>query len=65
MPSRPLAQVFAYDMKTAKWVAYKDKDLATMDHRGLLQYDDRYWTVGGMIEGQLVSDRVTGFKLKF
>lgn len=65
VPSQPLAQVFAYDVTSATWIMYRDKKPATMDHRGLLHHEGRYWTMGGMVDGQIVSGAVSSFKLKF
>jgi len=57
-PSEPKAHVFGWDFTKDNWVAYPDKATASMDHRGLLKWDGDWITVGGMLEGQLVSNRV-------
>jgi len=33
-----------------------------MDHRGLVPYGDRWLTVGGMLAGQEVTDRVIAYE---
>lgn len=56
-PSNPTAHVFSWDFKAVNWVAYKDKPVPSMDHRGLVKVDDTWFTVGGMIGDQQVTGR--------
>jgi hypothetical protein len=57
-PSAPSARVFGYDFAAGRWVAYPDKPLASMDHRGLIAADGKLYILGGMVEGQQVTDRI-------
>ncbi|WP_417451771.1 Kelch repeat-containing protein [Kordiimonas sp.] len=57
-PSKPQKHVFAWDFERDNWVAYADKPIATMDHRGLMQWNGDWITVGGLTEGQKVTDGV-------
>ncbi len=57
-PSRPTAHVFAWDFTRDNWIAYRDKPIPSMDHRGLLKMGSEWFTVGGMTEQQVVSGEV-------
>lgn len=57
-PSKPTKHVFAWDFARDNWVAYKDKPVASMDHRGLVKIDGVWMTIGGMIEGQHVTGAI-------
>jgi N-acetylneuraminic acid mutarotase len=63
-PSEPSARVFAFDPTTDSWVEFADKPLATMDHRGLLEVDGVFYTVGGMVGGRTVTNRISSFTLE-
>jgi len=63
IPSKPSASVFGYDLRHGRWRLYGEKLFATMDHRGLLEVNGRFYTLGGMVEGQEVSDVVSWFEL--
>ena len=60
-PSGPSAEIFAFDYEEGYFLELGTKPIATMDHRGLLKVGDQYITVGGMTEGQEVSDLVMAF----
>ncbi len=57
-PSKPTAHVFAWDFTNDNWVAYKDKPVASMDHRGLVKLGGKWFTIGGMVGAQQVTARV-------
>lgn len=59
-PSKPTAHVFAWDFAADNWVAYKDKPVPSMDHRGLVKLGHSWFTVGGMVGAQLVTGDVLG-----
>lgn len=63
LPSEPSAMVFAYDPAAGEWLELGRKPVATMDHRGLLESGDNFYTIGGMGTGQEVSDQVLSFRL--
>ncbi len=56
-PSAPAHQLVAYDPGTG-WVELEPPPVATMDHRTLAVAGGWVFVVGGMEEGQRVSDRV-------
>ena len=63
VPSRPSASVFGYDLREGTWRLYGEKLYATMDHRGLLEVNGRFYTLGGMVQDQEISDVVSWFEL--
>ncbi len=64
VPSEPSDRVFGYQMDRGEWLVYAPKETATMDHRGLLEIDGVFYTVGGMVAGQEVSDGIFSFRLR-
>lgn len=62
-PSEPEAAVLSFDMETLTWAVEGALPLPTMDHRGLIKHQDRYYTIGGLEAGQKVSDHFGWFKL--
>ena len=62
-PSEPSSLVFAYDPASGAWSVLGRRPVATMDHRGLLEAGEYFYTVGGMGTGQIVSDQVLSFRL--
>ena len=63
-PSNPEKRALIFDMEKQSWRAVKLKNPPSMDHRGLVPVGDRWLTVGGMLEGQSVTGRVTAYQLK-
>lgn len=63
-PSGPSASVFGFDIVQKEWRIFGEKPYATMDHRGLVQLGNRFYTLGGMAEGQEVIDAVFWFSLE-
>lgn len=57
-PSKPQKHVFAWDFAQDNWVAYEDKPVASMDHRGLVSWQGDWITIGGLVEGQQVTGDV-------
>ncbi len=57
VPSQPRREVFAFDVKTRRWIGLPRLSTATMDHRALATVDGASMVVGGMREGRRVSDR--------
>ncbi|MCK0068762.1 Kelch repeat-containing protein [Kordiimonas laminariae] len=57
-PATPKAHVFAWDFNRDNWVALEDKVTPTMDHRGLLRWQDDWLTIGGLYKDQRVSGAV-------
>lgn len=63
VPSEPSNRVFAYDLEQETWRLFAPKTPATMDHRGLLEIDGVFYTIGGMLAGQTVTDGIFSFRL--
>lgn len=57
-PSKPTTHVFAWDFTKDNWVAYRDKPVPSMDHRGLVKLGGKWFTIGGMVGAQEVTARV-------
>jgi hypothetical protein len=62
-PSEPSARVFAYRVADGGWEELGSLPEASMDHRGLVEHETFFYLIGGMLEGQQVSDRVIRFRL--
>jgi len=65
VPSNPSASVFGFDIVLKEWRVFGNKPDATMDHRGLVQFGKRFYTLGGMGEDQTVLDDVYWFTLEY
>jgi N-acetylneuraminic acid mutarotase len=65
LPADPENSFFAWDMAAANWVRFPEVSRpATMDHRGLLKIGkEGFITIGGMTDGQVVTDRVVSVPL--
>lgn len=57
--AEPAAGAFLYDLAAHAWRQMDLANAPSMDHRGLLPYAGGWLTVGGMLAGQAVTDRVT------
>ncbi len=62
-PSEPAIGGLLFDLDKLSWREFSLPGPATMDHRGLVPYGDRWLTVGGMLAAQEVTDRVVAYKL--
>ncbi len=62
-PSEPSDQVWAFHLKQGQWQVYQNEQ-ATMDHRGMVEIDERWWVIGGMAENQRVLQTLTEYKLR-
>lgn len=60
-PASPTARTFAFDLGRLQWVDLGERHSPSMDHRGLLEADGFYYTLGGMGEGRKVIGDVIGF----
>jgi len=62
-PASPSARTFAFDIRRDRWVDLGPKPQPSMDHRGLLEADGAFYTLGGMgSERQVIGD-LTAFTL--
>jgi N-acetylneuraminic acid mutarotase len=57
-PSPASAQVDAFDLASKQWRKLPNLSHPSMDHRGLLPSGDSFYLVGGMREGQAISNEV-------
>lgn len=56
VPSSPSAAVVAYSVTADRWERWTDLEVASMDHRALPILEGRGFLIGGMREGQDVTD---------
>ena len=64
-PSAPSAHVWGYDIEADDYVVFKDKPVASMDHRALIHLGgEQFLTFGGMDKNQNVTDRVDIFTVR-
>jgi len=57
----PSDKVFAYDLRKDEWVTLGTLDEASMDHRGLLEHEGRFYVVGGLDAELGVRDDISVF----
>jgi len=62
--SSPAADALLFSLETNSWQEIGVDGPATMDHRGVVSFQDGWLIVGGMLDGQQVTDRVTSFALE-
>ena len=62
-PSEPVGGALLFDLDSLSWRELSIDGPATMDHRGLVPYGDRWLTVGGMLADQEVTDQVITYRL--
>lgn len=60
-PSQPVTNILRYNLERQAWVAFPSGAAGSMDHRGLVRFGDSWLTVGGMVKGQQVTDRVVAY----
>jgi len=58
VPARPLRQIVTYAPESNAWGALEPLPVATMDHRNAAISAGRVFMAGGMLDHQIVSDRV-------
>ena len=63
-PSEPVGSALSFDLDSLAWREMPVAGPATMDHRGLVPFENRWLTVGGMLAGQEVSDQVVAYKFE-
>lgn len=59
VPANASDLLFAYDLGSGQWITLGRTGKPSMDHRGLIVFDEAYWTLGGMndqreVTGELV-----------
>ena len=63
-PSEPASGALLLDLSSLSWMVMPLSAPTTMDHRGLVPFGDRWLTVGGILAGQEVTDRVVGYTVE-
>jgi hypothetical protein len=61
-PAEPSADGLRFDLDSLEWQVLTQKNPATMDHRALAVIDGAWLTIGGMLKGQVVTDKVVAYK---
>ena len=59
--SQPVAEILRYDLGRQSWTVLAPAAIASMDHRALVGFRGAWVTVGGMLEDQQVTARVTAY----
>lgn len=59
--SIPSDKVFAYDLRKDEWVTLGTLAEPSMDHRGLIEHEERFFIVGGLSNRRRVRDGITVF----
>jgi len=62
-PSQPSNKVFAWNIADDHWQEIGTTEIATMDHRSLLESNEQFYILGGMQKGQKVSADVIAFRV--
>lgn len=57
-PSEPTSEIWSYHVDKRTWEVIKG-DKATMDHRGLINIDGSWYTLGGIANNQVVIPTIT------
>ncbi len=62
VPSQPSELIFAYDIGLNQWQSLGKQQIPTMDHRALLEFDNDFYILGGMLKNQQTTSGV--FKIE-
>ena len=63
-PSFPESTAFAYRLDTNEWVELGEQPTPSMDHRGIAKAGNEYYIIGGLIDGQRVTNLVQKFTVQ-
>ena len=63
-PSNPAAGALLFDIDTQDWRTIEIDGTATMDHRGLVEFQGKWLTIGGMTADQRVTDAVLAYEVE-
>lgn len=61
--AEPADDFLAYDLKSDSWQQLGRLAKPSMDHRGLIKIGGDYYIIGGMDDGQQVTDRIVKFRI--
>lgn len=59
-PSQPSSEMWIYNIEKRSW-SVKDGLKATMDHRGLININNNWFTIGGMLKDQQVTEKLVNW----
>ena len=62
-PSKPVSDALLFALDTRRWSVVPHDAQPTMDHRGLVSYQNTWLTVGGMLDGQEISAGVVAYTI--
>ncbi|HET8865921.1 MAG TPA: hypothetical protein VFM80_09485 [Gracilimonas sp.] len=63
-PSFPDSSVLAYRLDTNEWVELGAQPTPSMDHRSIAKSGNEYYIIGGMLNGQQITDKVQKFTVE-
>ena len=63
-PSEPSADTLVFDLDKRSWTENEGGPSPSMDHRGLVPIDGSWYTVGGMLDAQTVTGKVSLHRLE-
>lgn len=61
-PSEPVTGGLRFDLDALEWQVLQQTNPPTMDHRALAVLNGAWLTIGGMLEGQIVTDKVVAYQ---
>ncbi len=64
IPSTASSDVRVFDIHSEKWTIHENLITKSMDHRGLLKFNNEYYILGGMNNKQQVQPTVRAFSLE-
>ena len=63
-PAPASNHVWRFNIDKNKWQVLSDLEVASMDHRGLLEYQGVLYRIGGMNNKQQVSNNVLAYEVE-
>ena len=60
--SKPSPELFSFDMAKGQWHIMVPRAKGMMDHRGLIEWNGRFYTIGGMDRRQRVTSDIASFE---
>ncbi len=63
-PSEPNDLIFAYDFTTNNWQELGIQKTPSMDHRGLLELNDKFYILGGILSKQKTTNKIQEIQLE-
>jgi hypothetical protein len=60
-PAEPVDDILRYDLWQQSWTITLSASAGSMDHRALVGFGHAWLTIGGMLNGQRVTDRVVTY----